>query len=203
MNKYAYYKLLLVLGIFTVSVWILTSCLKTDLSQIKNIPTQKEYKSNIIYHKDLGYYFNRQKSFNSVQTQVPTDIQMLMLDSKYQPLDYFFWRKFNSWFKDLKFQNGIMSGVDNSEAWDCDNFAMLYKSLASISAYKGNGNADSAVGLVTVLQINEFGAVPSGGLHMLNIVFTSKNWYIFEPQTGEFIELHKYPNQKYIQYIIM
>jgi len=38
---------------------------------------------------------------------------------------------------------------------------------------------------------------------MVNIIFASKSFYIFEPQTGELIELHKYPNQKHIQYIIL
>ena len=36
---------------------------------------------------------------------------------------------------------------------------------------------------------------------VLCFVFTNKDWYIFEPQTGQFIELHKYPNQEFIQYI--
>ena len=38
---------------------------------------------------------------------------------------------------------------------------------------------------------------------MLNIVFANKNFYIFEPQTGKFIELDKYPNQEYILHIII
>jgi len=56
---------------------------------------------------------------------------------------------------------------------------------------------------MVVVQMHEFGGIPKGGAHMLNLVFTNKDWYVFEPQTGKFIELHKYPNQKYIKYIIL
>jgi len=93
--------------------------------------------------------------------------------------------------------------IDQEENLDCDNFAMLYKSLASVSAYKSGIKEEIGVGLVAVDQMHPFGGVPAGGLHMLNIVFTSKNWYIYEAQTGQYIQLDKYPNQKYIRYIIL
>lgn len=202
MNKYHCYKILLVLFVCVTTIWISTACLKTDLSQIKNIPTQDEALKKKIFRRDLGFFFGRQKSFNSANTQIPTDIKMILLDSSYQPLDYFFWLKFNNWFNKMKFQNGIMP-IDQEENLDCDNFAMLYKSLASVSAYKSGLTTEAGVGLVAVRQVNPFGGVPAGGLHMLNIVFTSKDWYIFEPQTGKYIELHKYPNQQYIEYIIL
>ena len=54
-----------------------------------------------------------------------------------------------------------------------------------------------------VEQKNSFGGIPSGGLHMVNLVFTSKAWYIYEPQTGEYIELENYPNQEYIKLLII
>jgi len=38
---------------------------------------------------------------------------------------------------------------------------------------------------------------------MLNLVFTTRDWYIFEPQTGEYIELQNYPNQEHIKFIIL
>ena len=37
---------------------------------------------------------------------------------------------------------------------------------------------------------------------MVNLVFTGK-WLIFEPQTGKYIELENYPNQEYVQYMIL
>ena len=102
----------------------------------------------------------------------------------------------------MKFENGIMA-MNQNETLDCDNFAMLYKSLFSVSSYKSKLETEPAVGVVVVRQVNSFGGVPSGGLHMVNIVFASKDFYIFEPQTGKYIELQNYPNQKYIQYIIL
>ena len=60
-----------------------------------------------------------------------------------------------------------------------------------------------AVGIVVVRQVNEFAGIPgTGGLHAVNLVMTTRGWYIFEPQTNEFMLLEDYPNQEYIQYII-
>jgi len=202
MNKYHCYKLILCLVVAIASIWISTSCLKTDLKQIKNIPLQKSASKTNYNSIDFGYHFGKQRSFNNAPTEIPTDIKMILLDTKYKPLDFFFWLEFNKWFKELKFQNGIMA-IDQEENLDCDNFAMLYKSLASVSAYKSGIKEEIGVGLVAVDQMHPFGGVPAGGLHMLNIVFTSKNWYIYEAQTGQYIQLDKYPNQKYIRYIIL
>ena len=102
----------------------------------------------------------------------------------------------------MKFDNGILP-VDPKQNLDCDNFAMLYKSTFGVASYQGGTDVEFAVAVVVVQQKNPFGGVPSGYLHMLNLVFTNKDWYIFEPQTGQFIELHKYPNQEFIQYIIL
>ena len=100
------------------------------------------------------------------------------------------------------FDNGIMP-ISQNETLDCDNFAMLYKSMWSVASYSNGNTMEFAVGLVLVQQVHQFGGITSGALHMLNIVFCNKNWYIFEPQTGEFIELNKYPNQKHIVNIII
>jgi hypothetical protein len=202
MNKYHCYKLILCLVVAIASIWISTSCLKTDLKQIRNIPLQESASKRNYNRIDFGYHFGKQRSFNNAPTEIPTDIRMILLDDKYKPLDFFFWLEFNNWFEELKFQNGIMA-MDQKENLDCDNFAMLYKSLASVSAYKSGIQEEVGVGLVAVDQIHPFGGVPAGGLHMLNIVFTSKNWYIYEAQTGQYIQLDKYPNQKYIRYIIL
>jgi hypothetical protein len=188
--------------ICALCLWSLTACLTTtDMDELESIPLQKT-ETKTMYHKDLGYHFKYQRSHNSVPTQVPSDIRMILLDSKYKTVDYFFWLKFNKWFKKLKFENGIMA-MNQNETLDCDNFAMLYKSLFSVSSYKSKSKTEPAVGIAVVKQIEAFGGIPIGGLHMVNIIFASKGFYILEPQTGEFIELHKYPNQKHIQYIIL
>jgi hypothetical protein len=179
------------------------SCIKRDFKEIKEIPQFQEVESNkLLTRFELGKYFDNYKSYNWEQTEVPRDIGMVLLDSVYKPVDYYYFKKFNNWFKDLLFNNGIMS-IDPKQSLDCDNFAMLYKSLFGVASYANGKDIEFAVAVVVVEQKNEFGGIPKGYLHMLNLVFTNKDWYIFEPQTGKYIELHKYPNQKYIKYIIL
>ena len=133
---------------------------------------------------------------------MPDNIKVLLLDNRYDSVDYYFFKKFNSWFKDLQFENGILP-VSPKENLDCDNFAMLYKSLISVAGYKSKSKYELVVALLVLRQVNEFGGVPSGGLHMVNLVFTNRGWYILEPQTGSYILLEDYPNQEYIIYMIL
>lgn len=187
-----------------VGLFLTTACLDTKLEDIKSIPliTGDEQKYSLWTPQDLGLRFNHQIGHNSKKISTSKDLRFLLLDSKYRNVDYFFFLKFNNWFDKLQFNNGIMP-INQNETLDCDNFAMLYKSLFSVASYKSGVGHEPAVGLVIVKQINPFGGVPSGALHMLNIVFTNKDWYIFEPQTGEYIALDEYPNQEYITTIII
>ena len=181
------------------------SCRSTNFKELKDIPEieQKSYERYKLYRRqDIGRRFGYQIGHNSTKIDVPTNVSIMMLDTAFKDVDYFFFRKFNNWFEDVKFQNGIMA-INQKENLDCDNFAMLYKSLMSVASYKSGVDHEPAVALVIVEQRHPFGGVPAGAIHMLNLVFTSKAWYIFEPQTGEYIELEKYPNQKYIRTIII
>lgn len=181
----------------------INSCMDRKFDEIKAIPKIGNEQSYTIFDRQrLGFHFNHQRGHNSVAIDVPTDIGMLILDSKYQSVDYFYFKKFNKWFKNLVFENGVMA-IGQNEIIDCDNFAMLYKSLFSVGAYASNNSQEFAVASVIVMQENPFGGIPSGGLHMLNLVFTNRDWYIFEPQTGQYIELQNYPNQKHIKFIIL
>tara|TARA_B100000085_G_scaffold285631_1_gene322596 strand:+ start:184 stop:789 length:606 start_codon:yes stop_codon:yes gene_type:complete len=181
-----------------------SSCLQRDFNEIKEIPEYKEINpSSYLKRMDFGRHFAHGKTFNWKKTEVPNDIGMVMLDTIYKPVDFFFFKKFNSWFENLLFENGLMSLGGNGENLDCDNYAMLYKSLMGVASYSNGVDVEFAVGLVVVEQRKPFGGIPEGYLHMLNLVFTNKDWYIFEPQTGEYIELYKYPNQKHIKYIIL
>ena len=190
--------------VYTLLVcFILSSCIERDFREVNEIPKQPNPRSySVLEHKDLAYHFGYQKGHNSVHIDVPTSVTFLLLDSRYEIVDYFYFRKFNSWFNKMIFSNGIMP-ISQNETLDCDNFAMLYKSMWSVASYSNGNTMEFAVGLVLVQQVHPFGGIPSGALHMLNIVFCNKNWYIFEPQTGEFIELNKYPNQKHIVNIII
>ena len=184
-------------------LWFTTSC-KQDFRELEEIPpTVFKQGEKFFGRKDIAYHFGYQRGYNSVTIDVPTDINVYMVDSKYKEVDYYWFRKFNSWFKTLLFENGIMSLGDGTENLDCDNFAMLYKSLMSVSAYKAKSDNEPCVALLVVRQHNEFGGVPIGGLHMVNLVMTNQGWYVIEPQTGEFIRLEDYPNQQFVQLLII
>tara|TARA_B110000305_G_scaffold223563_1_gene268219 strand:- start:262 stop:831 length:570 start_codon:yes stop_codon:yes gene_type:complete len=185
-------------------IWNLTSCFKQDFDEMKTMPVVegKNIASSFITQKDLSTHFVSKKSFNWKEMKTPSDVRFTFFDSKYESVDYYFFLKFNNWFKDLQFENGFLP-IDQKENLDCDNFAMLYKSLMSVSSYKSQSSAEPAVALVVVEQKNPFGGVPQGYLHMVNLVFTNKGWYIFEPQTGKFVLIEDYPNQEYLKYIIL
>ena len=191
--------------LFILILFLLSSnsCIERDFKDLEDIPKFEEVGGEKLINRfEIGRYFNNKKSFNWQDTEVPKDIGVVMVDSLYKPVDYYYFKKFNKWFNNLLFNNGIMS-VDPKQSLDCDNFAMLYKSLFGVASYANGKDIEFAVAVVVVEQRNEFGGIPEGYLHMLNLVFTNKDWYIFEPQTGKYIELHKYPNQKYIKYIIL
>jgi hypothetical protein len=182
-------------------LWSLMSCNEQNLDELREIPKLKS-ASYDIGRNDIGSYFSQQKSFNWVNTKVPTDIEITLFDVSYTSVDYYFFLKFNNWFKKLKFENGIMP-IDQKENLDCDNFAMLYKSLMGISGYKSSQEEEPSVAVVVVRQKHEFGGIPaSNGLHMLNLIMTNNGWFILEPQSNEFILLEEYPNQEFVKYLI-
>ena len=185
---------------------------KTDMKELIDIPVMEgdaiettHQPKNYIDRHTIGRHFSMQKSANWVQTKVPTDFNVIMLDSHYRYVDYYHFRKFNNWFGKLMHEAGIQPGVENNhQALDCDNFAMLYKSLMGVSAYKSGDKLEMGVAVIVVRQVNEFGGIPgTGGLHMLNLIFTPGKWFIYEPQTNKYILLEDYPNQEYVQYMIL
>ena len=80
---------------------------------------------------------------------------------------------------------------------------MLYKSLMGVSAYKSGDKLEMGVAVVVVRQVNEFGGIPKQWTSHGEFSFYTSKWLIFEPQTGEYIELEKYPNQEFVQYMIL
>lgn len=188
--------------VLAIVAWALVSCNEQNFKELASIPhlesSEQEVKRN-----DIGLYFAQQKTFNWVDTKVPTDIKVTLFDVNYKAVDYYFFLKFNKWFEKLKFENGIMP-IDQKENLDCDNFAMLYKSLMGISGYKSLNKSEPSVAVVVVRQVNEYGGIPaSNGLHMVNLVMTNNGWFIFEPQSGQFTLLEQYPNQEFIEYLML
>lgn len=194
--------LIIALGVLAILTWALVACNKQNFKELTSIPHLKPSDQNV-RRGDIGLYFDQQKTFNWVDTKVPKDIKITLFDADYKAVDYYFFLKFNKWFEKLKFENGIMP-IDQKENLDCDNFAMLYKSLMGISGYKSKEKSEPSVAVVVVRQVNEYGGIrASNGLHMVNLIMTNNGWFILEPQTGKFILLEEYPNQEFIQYLII
>ncbi len=179
-----------------------SSCGDDSIKTVKEIPIKTSINNKLFYQKDFSFHFSYQKGFNYSKLKINKDIKMLLLDEVYEEVDFYEMKKFNNWFQNFKFQNGVMP-IDQKENLDCDNFALLYKSLFSVSRYKSETQKEPAVALIIVEQKHPFAGIPSGWLHMLNLVFTNNGWYIFEPQSGELILLEDYPNQEFIRFIII
>lgn len=115
-------------------------------------------------------------------------------DGKYTRIKFDSFIKFNNWFKDSTKQ---LWPKNLGEAYDCDNFAFLYKSLLSVTSYTNNNTCEVAVGVIYVRQEYEFGGVPVEGntYHALNIIYTGAGWFVFEPQTGYYDRLEHYKNE--------
>lgn len=190
-------------GIFIVMIVFLVISCKSDFSELQDIP-KTVFTDDSVTRRDIAYHFSTQRGFNSVSIEVPTTIKVLLVDNKYGAVEYYWFRKFNNWFKELLFVNGVSAGVDSSENLDCDNFAMLYKSLMSVAAYKAGDTKEPACALLTLRADNEFGGVPgNGALHMNILVMTNQGWYVVEPQTGVFTLLENYPNQHTVGVLVM
>ena len=184
-------------------LWVTTGC-RTDFNEIEEIPPVVFKQGDKHFsRKDVAYHFGYQRGYNSVTIKTPKDVNVYMMDNKYKEVDYYWFREFSNWFKSLLFENGIMSLGDGTENLDCDNYAMLYKSLSSVAAYKSKIDYEPCVVMLVVQQHHEFGGVPgTGGLHMVNLVMTNQGWYVIEPQTGVHVLLEDYPNQEHVQFLL-
>ena len=128
----------------------------TDMRSLQEIPTMNasfltdvHYSGkNYLDRRDIGIHFSMQKSANWVPIKVPTDLDIFILDGKYREVEYYHFLAFNNWFRKLIHQTGLNTGLDKTRSNDCDNFAMLYKSLLGISAYKSGDTIDLAVAVV-------------------------------------------------------
>ena len=200
-------------ALFGVSACILltTSCkTTTNMDELSSIPVMEDTKdnetgTNYLTKAKVARNFLAKRAMNNVPTKTPDNFKVMVFDGRYRTVDYYHFRDFNKWFRKLLFNTGLMSGIEGArQNLDCDNYAMLYKSVMGVSSYKGGDTLDMAVAVVVVRQVNEWGGIPgTGGLHMVNLVFTNRGWYIYEPQTNKFILLEDYPNQEHIKYMIL
>ena len=188
--------------VITVMCLLLVAC-NSKFDELQNIPPTV-FSGGLVLKRDLAYHFGKQAGFNSVKIQIPTTAKILLVDGKFKAVDYYWFIKFNNWFRDLLHGNGIMALGEQTENLDCDNFAMMYKALMSVAAYKSGDQYEPATSLLVLRADKEFGGIPgTGGLHMNVLVMTNRGWYVVEPQTGKFTLLENYPNQHTVGILLM
>jgi len=113
-----------------------------------------------------------------------------ILDREYISISQEFFEEFNSKFVSFIFYRAAY----DHKSYECNHYALLYKSLMQMQVTKNDPNASIAVGAVVVKNEFEFGGVQlseGGALHMVCQVMIEDEWYIVEPQ----------PMQGYIEYI--
>ena len=135
---------------------------------------------------------------DSLHAYVEQDAQIIPLDGNYTSIKHESFILFNKWYRS-KIKR--LNPPKNGENFDCEDFALLYKSLFSLAFLNEKRERQGLVGVIVVNQRNKALGIPATGAHALNIILTEKGWWVYEPQTGEFCKLSRYPN-KIIAYII-
>jgi lipid-binding SYLF domain-containing protein len=125
-------------------------------------------------------------------------VKFYFQDYRYVPVRFECLQQYIAWWEEAKANFGIQYAND---AFDCENFARLFKALADVSIIPMNLKESMSLATATLLVYPklEFGGVgPESGTHVLNLVGTDRGWIVVEPQTGAIVELSKYPNLKYV-----
>ena len=139
------------------------------------------------------YHYPAKTSFD-IQREIQPDfnnkVPSVTLDKHFVGVKYSYFEKFNKWYAEVT--NGIQN-KHNNESFDCDNHALLYKSLFSISTLKKDVKREILVGVILVEQSENFLGIPATNRHALNVVFTDKGWVVYEPQTNMLCMLEEYP----------
>ena len=86
-------------------------------------------------------------------TDFNNKVPSVTLDRHFVGVKYSYFEEFNVWYKETT--NGI-NNKQNNESFDCDNHAMLYKSLFSISTLKKDVKREILVGVILVEQSEHF-----------------------------------------------
>lgn len=118
--------------------------------------------------------------------------ELTCFDSHYIGVDFKYFIEYTAWFN--KFRDQHCTSFDNGDAFDCENFAFLYKSLMVASVFKKKNLRQILVGVIMVKSNTPFHGIGGDGLHALNIIHTSAGWYVVEPQNGQYTPLKEYSN---------
>ena len=81
------------ISILAIVVWVLVACNKQNFKELASMP-YLEPSEQQVKRNDIGLYFAQQKTFNWVDTKVPTDIKVTLFDVNYKAVDYYFFLKF-------------------------------------------------------------------------------------------------------------
>ena len=139
------------------------------------------------------YHYPAKTSFDiqrEIQPDFDNKVPSVTLDRHFVGVKYSYFEKFNKWYGEVT--HGIKN-KQNNESFDCDNHALLYKSLFSISTLKKDVKREILVGVILVEQSIHFLGIPATNRHALNVVFTDKGWVVYEPQTNMLCMLEEYP----------
>lgn len=170
--------------IFTISVLLLIANKEYHQSDSFDDFPKPEYASKID-SKQMA------ENFDSYS------IRTLPLDKTYVSITKDTFDKFNDiYIKMVFFNTSYQLG-----SYECNHFALLYKSLLGATVIKGNANAAIAVGAAIVTNEKEFGGVPASdgnSNHMVCLVCVDDKWLVVEPQPQKgyltYCSIREYPN---------
>lgn len=117
-----------------------------------------------------------------------TEANIRAFDSTHYSIDKATFKAIAATFLELLSQSDL-----NHEVFDCDDFALVFKSVVSLQGLKDGKNY--ACGILGVKQTHAFAGVPKGELHQLNIIILEGAAIVVEPQAMQGIHLTKYKNQ--------
>lgn len=125
---------------------------------------------------------------------------MFLMSTAYQPVE-------EAWLKNdflPKFQLIVkrLRMKSNTEGFDCDNFASLFKAQLQMENHLAGNSAlgEVACGILVVQQKKSFGRVMANRqLHSLIVIRTENGWQVIEPQTMRVASLEKYPNRNTVE----
>ena len=110
--------------------------------------------------------------------------------------DYTWLVAFVKWFRKL---SKPLNMRYKDELFDCDKFSRCFVAFADLLAQKGGefrGSVD--VGWAVVFNEQAFAGIEAGGMHAVVIVGTSQGLFVVEPQNGEMVPFHDYPNKNHL-----
>ena len=143
---------------------------------------------------------NNNQLYSDLDIPIYSYNKLFAFDKEYLGITFDYFKKYNEWW--WKIRSGYL-GTINTPAFDCDNYAFLYKTLLTTAVTSNPRSKQILVGVIIVEQKKStlgLPAIRNSTKHALCIVYTSSGWYVIEPQTNKYISLADYKNtiHKYI-----